>query len=227
MMLFIVIHGIHDSNLLFEEFNFFFCIDNLLVNITDKGFCVLGIGKKSNVVVKQCKVRFHLFELLLLVGVLASAAYRMRLYQVAYGLTEQRLYGSVFMVWLVGVLGVLVATVLRGRRRGFAFAAIVDGLACIAVLHILNPHALIARVNISRAASGAEIDAGYLRTLSADAVPTLMAKLPALPPVERVRTTNETSLLEKASMSVACEFIQLVSIVRSARWWFRSKLPTR
>jgi hypothetical protein len=122
---------------------------------------------------------------LLLVGVLASAAYRMRLYQVAYGLTEQRLYGSVFMVWLVGVLGVLVATVLRGRRRGFAFAAIVDGLACIAVLHILNPHALIARVNISRAASGAEIDAGYLRTLSADAVPTLMAKLPALPPVER------------------------------------------
>ena len=37
---------------------------------------------------------------LLLFGVLASAAYRMRLYQEAYGLTEDRLYGSVFLVWL-------------------------------------------------------------------------------------------------------------------------------
>lgn len=122
---------------------------------------------------------------LLLAGVLASAAYRMRLYQDAYGLTEQRLYVSVFMIWLTGVLGWLAATVLRGRRRGFVFAAAVGGLACIAALHVLNPHALIARVNISRAASGAEVDAGYLRTLSADAVPTLIAKLPALPEAER------------------------------------------
>ena len=122
---------------------------------------------------------------LLLAGVLASAAYRMRLYQDAYGLTEQRLYVSVFMIWLTGVLGWLAATVLRGRRRGFVFAAAVGGLACIALLHVLNPHALIARVNISRAASGAEIDASYLRTLSADAVPTLFAKLPALSEAER------------------------------------------
>ena len=122
---------------------------------------------------------------LLLAGVLASAAYRMRLYQDAYGLTEQRLYVSVFMIWLSGVLGWLAATVLRGRRRGFVFAAAMGGLACIAALHVLNPHALIARVNISRAASGAEIDAGYLRTLSADAVPTLIARLPALPEAER------------------------------------------
>ena len=122
---------------------------------------------------------------LLLAGVLASAAYRMRLYQDAYGLTEQRLYVTVFMVWLTGVLGWLAATVLRGRRRGFVFAATMGGLACIAALHVLNPHALIARVNISRAASGAEVDASYLRTLSADAVPTLIAKLPALPEAER------------------------------------------
>ena len=123
----------------------------------------------------------------LLAGVLASAAYRMKLYQDAYGLTEQRLYVSVFMVWLTGVIGWLAATVLRGRRRGFAFGAIVGGLACIALLHVLNPHALIARVNISRAASGAEFDGGYLRTLSADAVPTMVAQLLALPNEERCR----------------------------------------
>ena len=122
---------------------------------------------------------------LLLVGVLGSAAYRMRLYQDAYGLTEQRLYVSVFIVWLTAVLGWLVLTVLRGRRRGFAFGAIAGGLACIAALHALNPHALIARVNISRAAHGAEVDGSYLRSLSADAVPTLIARLPALPEAER------------------------------------------
>ncbi|HEV8365683.1 MAG TPA: DUF4173 domain-containing protein [Gemmatimonadaceae bacterium] len=123
----------------------------------------------------------------LLAGVLASAAYRMKLYQDAYGLTEQRLYVSVFMVWLTGVLGWLAVTVLRGRRRGFPFAAIAGGLASIAALHVLNPHALIARVNIRRSASGAEFDAKYLRTLSADAVPTLIAQLTTLPNEERCR----------------------------------------
>jgi hypothetical protein len=93
------------------------------------------------------------------------------------------------MIWLTGVLGWLAATVLRGRRRGFVFAATLGGLACIAALHVLNPDALIARVNISRAASGAEIDASYLRTLSADAVPTLIAKLSALPESERCQVT--------------------------------------
>lgn len=123
----------------------------------------------------------------LLLGVIASAAYRMRLYQTAYGLTELRLYVSVFIVWLTVLLGWLVLTVLRGRRERFAFGGIVAGLACIAGLHLLNPHALIARVNIDRAAAGEEYDGGYLRTLSADAVPTLIERLPMLPAAERCR----------------------------------------
>ena len=127
---------------------------------------------------------------LLLIGVLASAAYRMKLYQDAYGLTEQRLYVSVIMVWLTGVLGWLAATVLRGRRRGFAFGAIVGGLACIAALHVLNPHALIAHVNLGRAESGAEYDGKYLGTLSADAVPALIARLTTLPQAERCRVAK-------------------------------------
>lgn len=117
----------------------------------------------------------------LLGGVLASAGYRMRLYQDAYGLTEQRLYASVFMIWLMNVLGWLAVTVLRGRRRGFTLAATLGGLGCIVALHAMNPHALIARVNINRAASGAEVDAQYLGSLSADAVPTLLSRMPALP----------------------------------------------
>ena len=121
----------------------------------------------------------------LLVGVIASAAYRMRLYQDAYGLTEQRLYVSVVIVWLTAVLGWLVLTVLSGRREQFAFGSIIAGLACIAALHVLNPHALIARVNIGRAAAGAEYDGTYLRGLSADAVPAILARLDQLPEAER------------------------------------------
>jgi hypothetical protein len=121
----------------------------------------------------------------LLVGVIVSAAYRMRLYQDAYGLTELRLYVSMVIVWLTAVLGWLVLTVLRDRRERFAFGAILAGVACIAALHLLNPHALIARVNLDRAAAGEEYDGAYLRTLSADAVPVLLARLDRIPEAER------------------------------------------
>ncbi len=126
----------------------------------------------------------------LLVGVIGSAAYRMRLYQDAYGLTESRLYVSVVIIWLTVVLGWLALTVLRGRRERFAFGGIIAGLACIAALLALNPHALIARVNIDRAAAGAEYDGTYLRELSADAVSILLARLDQLPEAERCRVAR-------------------------------------
>jgi hypothetical protein len=125
--------------------------------------------------------------IVLLVGVIVSAAYRMKLYQDAYGLTEQRVTVSVIIVWLTAVLGWLVTTVLRGRRERFALGTIVAGLACIAGMHVLNPHALIARVNLDRAAAGKEYDGNYLRTLSADAVPAILERLDKLPDVERCR----------------------------------------
>lgn len=123
----------------------------------------------------------------LLFGVIASAAYRMALYQAAYGLTELRLYVSVFIVWLVVVLVWLLLSVLRGRRERFVFGSVIAGLACIAALLALNPHALIARVNLDRAQAGGTQDLGYLETLSADAVPTLLARLDTLPGPERCR----------------------------------------
>lgn len=126
----------------------------------------------------------------LLIGVIASAAFRMKLYQDAYGLTEQRLLVSVAIVWLTVVLGWLVLTVLRGRRERFAVGTIIAGLICLAALHMMNPHALIARVNIDRAAAGAEYDGAYLRSLSADAVPTLLARMDKLSEVERCRVSR-------------------------------------
>ncbi len=131
--------------------------------------------------------------LVLLVGVLlVSALQRMLLYVQAFGLTEQRLYTTAFMLWVALVCGWLAWTVLRGARPRFAFGALVQGLAVLAGLHVVNPDALITRVNVAHASgSGPAFDAAYAAgKLSADAVPTLLAALPRLTPEERAVVAN-------------------------------------
>ncbi len=131
----------------------------------------------------------------LLFGVIASAAFRMRMYQHAYGLTESRLCGSAAIAWLTALLGWFTFTVLRGQRERFAFGGALAAVATVAALHLLNPHALIARVNIARALagdsySGATYDGAYLTSLSADAVPILLVQFDQLPPAERCRVAR-------------------------------------
>ena len=99
---------------------------------------------------------------------------------------------------------------LRGQRARFAFGALVLGWVVLAGLHVLNPDAFIARVNLGRAVAGQEIrdpatsgkespargepDVRYLAySLSADAVPELFAALPQLSPENR-RTVSEALL---------------------------------
>ena len=124
--------------------------------------------------------------LVAMVGVLlVSALQRMLLYVGTFGLTEQRLYTTAFMVWLGGVFGWFAWTVLRGQRPRFAFGALVHGIAVLGVLHLANPDAVIARVNTSKE-TNIPLDASYLAgTLSADAVPVLLDALSHLPPAER------------------------------------------
>lgn len=116
--------------------------------------------------------------LALLFVVVASALQRMYLYTQQFGLTELRLYTTVFMIWLSAVLIWLLATVLRGRRDRFAFGALVSGLAAVLLINAINPDALIARTNIARAQDGKELDVPYLASLSADAVPVLVESYP-------------------------------------------------
>jgi hypothetical protein len=120
-----------------------------------------------------------------LVVIMASAAQRMYLYQQEFGLTEQRLYVSVFMVWLAILFVWFGATVLRGRRDRFAFGALVSGFAILALLHVVNPDALIARTNMNRLGDGHRFDAHYLTRLHAEAVPAIVAGLPQFPPSDR------------------------------------------
>jgi len=117
----------------------------------------------------------------LLFVVMASALQRMYLYLEEYGLTELRLYATIFMAWLAVVLVWFLLTVLRDRRDRFAFGALVTGFAAILLINVINPDALIARTNLDRLEEGKRFDAYYLTTLSADAAPVLFEALPEIP----------------------------------------------
>jgi hypothetical protein len=135
--------------------------------------------------------------LLLLLGVvIASAFQRVYLYQAAYGLTAPRYYGAAFLGWITLLCAWLGATVLAGRRDRFIAPALVSGYALLALLALSNPDARIAQANLARLGApvpGAPaLDAAYLGTLGADAVPTLLGALPTLP--TEARCTVATAL---------------------------------
>ena len=111
-----------------------------------------------------------------LLGVMiVSSMLRMRVYVHYYGLTTDRLYPIVVMVWLAFVLVWLARTVLREWGRPFMAGVIVSGLVTLAALNVVELETLVARVNIDRAARssapGAQpLDVRYLATLNGEAV---------------------------------------------------------
>jgi hypothetical protein len=117
---------------------------------------------------------------IMLLTVMSSAMHRMYLYQQTFGLTELRLYTSAFMIWLALVFIWFLKTVLFEKRSRFAFGALVTGFIVIAVLDVINPDALIVRINTARHTEQRPVDMHYLSSLSADSVPALVNVLPSL-----------------------------------------------
>ena len=112
--------------------------------------------------------------LLSLLGVIMySGLARMWLYQSMYGLSTDRLYATVFMVWLAIVFAWFAATVLRGTARYFAGGVIVSGWAMLLALNVADPAGFVAHFDIARGARGKEVDVPYLASLGADAAPSL------------------------------------------------------
>jgi hypothetical protein len=142
-------------------------------------------------------------QLLLLLAIVASAMHRMRAYLEAYGLTEDRFVATAVLLWLALLVVWFGATVLRGRRSGFAFGALVSGFGLVALLHLLNPTAYAVRSHLDRAQpamhqesdSGSRLDVTYLATLGSDAVPILVARIDELSEV--VRPEMAGALLER------------------------------
>lgn len=151
--------------------------------------------------------------ILLLGGVMTSALGRMALYVRYYGLSADRLFASVFMAWLALVFVWFIATVLRGRTRDFVAGMTITGFVTLGALNAVNPDALVARVNVARAAhalalndsipgartqAAAPIDYHYLtRTLSGDAGDVIVRALLA-PPVAHLGTAaRDTEVRER------------------------------
>ena len=120
--------------------------------------------------------------LVALLGVLmASALQRMVLYVSYYGLSDTRLYATAGMAWVGVALGWFGLTILRGRRARFGVGLLVISAGWIATLNVINPEALVVRVNLARALEGQAFDVPYHTHLSADAVPSLLHAADELP----------------------------------------------
>src|ERR1700694_2020469 len=122
----------------------------------------------------------------LLGAIVFSATMRMRLYVHYYGLTTDRFYPLVFMGWLAVVLLWLTVTVLRDRGRPFIAGVVLTGLATLAALNLAAPDAIIARVNVARAAemtprTQPALDLYHLASLSGEAVSLAIAATLAPP----------------------------------------------
>jgi hypothetical protein len=105
--------------------------------------------------------------------IVASALYRMNLYEQAYGFTRLRLLVSACELWLGLVFAMLLAAGVRLRATWLAQAIAGSGVAALIGLALLNPDRFIADRNVDRYAGTGRIDVSYLSGLSADAVPAL------------------------------------------------------
>jgi hypothetical protein len=105
--------------------------------------------------------------------IVASALYRMNLYEQAYGFTRLRILVSACELWLGAVFAMVLAAGVRLRARWLAQAVAASGAAALLGLALLNPDRFIADRNIDRYERIDRIDVDYLSRLSADAAPAL------------------------------------------------------
>jgi len=112
--------------------------------------------------------------------VVASALYRMNVYEGAYGFTRLRILVSACELWL----GLVFALVLAAgvRLRATWLPRLVVGSAVLALLGLaaINPDRVIAERNVDRYLTRSGLDVAYLARLSADAAPALNRLPPAL-----------------------------------------------
>lgn len=140
----------------------------------------------------------------LVLVMLVSAFQRLQLYEMAFGYTQIRLYVHVFIVWL-GVVFIWFLIVLwwpwrntplrnssgrkivdTGTANRFAIGAFIAVLGFLVTLNVINPDAFIANQNLHRYYQTGKLDAYYLASLSADAIPEIIGSLAHVEQEERL-----------------------------------------
>lgn len=106
--------------------------------------------------------------------IFASAFFRLYLYVDAYGLTRARFYAVAILIWLGLVFLFFTVKLVWTRWSLFTGAYVHAFLGVLLLLNVMNPDAMITRINLDRYLAGRQLDQSYLGTLSYDALPTLM-----------------------------------------------------
>jgi len=139
------------------------------------------------------RTRLYLAALTALIAftalVLLSAAFRMNLYQAAYGWTELRLYVFAAIVTMAVGLAIMLGLVLAHRSRWLGHALAALGVVALICLNLIAPAAFVAAKNIERVIDPSLVppdghsglDAAYLAVLPDDSIPVLVEALPRLP----------------------------------------------
>ena len=126
--------------------------------------------------------------------VLASAWYRLDLYQQAYGWTELRFYANCAIAFLGVALAVFASCVVRGRMS-YALQPLALAALLVAVgANAIGPDAFVARANIARVLDPSGLPADASRTFDADhivglgggAIVELVDVFPRLPLSQRL-----------------------------------------
>ncbi len=105
---------------------------------------------------------------------LASAYYRMSLYESAYGFTFLRIMTQAFMIFLF-VLFVITTARVWSDRIPLLKACIVTAVIAFTVINYINADAVIAAKNLERYYETGKIDVSYFNVLSVDAADELAA----------------------------------------------------
>jgi hypothetical protein len=125
--------------------------------------------------------------------VLASALLRLRIYQDAYGWTELRFYVLAAILWLGIGIGVTIVLLATDRMRWLLHGLAVAAVIVLVGINVVGPSRLIAEQNVARvldpslvpADGKSGLDVAYALRLGDDAVPALVAAIPALGPSDR------------------------------------------
>ena len=137
----------------------------------------------------------------LLVGlslvILASAFQRLVLYETAFGYTWPRLIPHAAILFTGALLACGLVAVVTGRTGWLPTAALALGFLTLVGLNLLDPQAFIADRNIARVERGHGLDTSELASLSADAVPAIVAALPTLDPSTQVVVERDLSCLRE------------------------------
>jgi len=146
----------------------------VVVSIINFGILILGktfVKKDNKRIFTTIKILLNLLVIFTLI-LLASAFYRMLVYEQAYGFTYLRIFVQTFMIMLFFLSIANIIYIWQPNFPVIKFYFIISFTIYI-MMNFANVDAIIAENNINRYFESGQIDINYLKVLSYDAVPEI------------------------------------------------------